>query len=73
MTFFSTGVYQHKSGEIIGGHAMRVIGWGEEGGNPYWLIANSWGTGWGENGLVKFLRGSNHMNIESWIATGTPK
>lgn len=52
---------------------MRLIGWGEEGGSPYWLLANSWGSKWGEGGLVKFLRGSNHCGIEASIFTGVPK
>lgn len=44
------GVYQHVSGSAVGGHAIKVLGWGEEGGTPYWLAANSWNTDWGENG-----------------------
>lgn len=45
-----SGVYQHVSGEEVGGHAIRILGWGEENGTPYWLAANSWNTDWGENG-----------------------
>lgn len=73
MVGFITGVFQHKTGKSVGGHAMRLIGWGVEGGTPFWLIANSWGTKWGENGFVRFLRGSNHMDIEKWVSTGAPK
>jgi hypothetical protein len=31
-------------------HAITVVGWGD----GYWLIRNSWGTEWGEQGYVKF-------------------
>lgn len=48
--FSLAGVYQHVSGEQVGGHAIRILGWGVENNTPYWLVANSWNTDWGENG-----------------------
>ena len=45
-----SGVYQHVSGSAVGGHAIKILGWGEEDGVPYWLCANSWNTDWGDNG-----------------------
>jgi len=39
---YKSGVYQHVTGAAHGGHAIKVIGWGEENGTPYWLIVNSW-------------------------------
>lgn len=48
--FLSLGVYQHVSGSALGGHAIKMLGWGEEDGVPYWLCANSWNTDWGDNG-----------------------
>ena len=70
MDFYSykTGVYSvTKTPENvnIGGHAVRIIGWGSENGNNYWLCANSWGTFWGINGFFKIARGVNEANIES--------
>lgn len=38
------------SGSVLGGHAIKILGWGEENGVPYWLAANSWNTDWGDNG-----------------------
>lgn len=70
---YKSGVYQHRHGLPLGGHAIRVLGWGEEDGTPYWLCANSWNTDWGDNGLFKILRGSDHCGIESEIAAGLPK
>lgn len=46
------GVYQHTTGEEVGGHAIKVIGWGVENGTPYWLCVNSWNTDWGDNGMI---------------------
>lgn len=49
------GVYQHVSGSAVGGHAIKILGWGEEDGIPYWLCANSWNTDWGDNGEIALL------------------
>lgn len=49
------GVYQHVSGSALGGHAIKMLGWGEENGVPYWLCANSWNTDWGDNGEQKHV------------------
>merc|ERR1719216_604075 len=38
-------------------HAV-VVGWGTENSVPYWLIKNSWGTGYGDKGYVKVKRGT---------------
>lgn len=50
---YSSGVYQHVSGGLAGGHAIKILGWGNENGLDYWLCANSWGTGWGLKGFFK--------------------
>ncbi|KAK2143035.1 hypothetical protein LSH36_885g00059 [Paralvinella palmiformis] len=70
---YKSGVYQHTTGEILGGHAVRMIGWGIENGTPYWLIANSWNTDWGDHGTFKILRGSDECGIESQIVAGIAK
>lgn len=70
---YKSGVYQHVTGKMLGGHAIRILGWGVEDDTPYWLIANSWNTDWGNNGYFKILRGSNHLGIEAEISAGLPK
>ncbi|CAH8508753.1 unnamed protein product [Dicrocoelium dendriticum] len=69
-TVYKSGIYEHVAGDIIGGHAVRIIGWGEENGIPYWLIANSWNTDWGENGFFRMLRGKDHCGIEHEVVAG---
>lgn len=70
---YKSGVYQHKIGKALGGHAIRILGWGEEEDTPYWLIANSWNSDWGDSGFFKILRGEDECGIESQITAGIPK
>jgi len=44
---YTSGVYSHKSGKSLGGHAVKMIGWGVDNGTPYWTCANSWNNSWG--------------------------
>ena len=44
---YKTGIYQHVSGELLGKHSIKVVGFGVDGGIPYWTVANSWGPNWG--------------------------
>ncbi|XP_028295271.1 cathepsin B-like [Gouania willdenowi] len=69
---YKSGVYQHVTGEMLGGHAIKILGWGEESGTPYWLAANSWNTDWGDKGFFKIKRGNDECGIESEVVTGTP-
>ena len=52
-------------------HDVEVVGWGEEAGQPVWIVRNSWGTFWGELGFFKLPRGINSLFIEDgdcWCA-----
>ena len=69
---FALGVYQHVTGEELGGHAIKILGWGVEDGVKYWLVANSWNSDWGDKGFFKILRGSDHCGIESEVVAGIP-
>ena len=50
-----SGVYKHVKGSLLGGHAVKLLGWGVENGTDYWLLANSWNTDWGDNGETERL------------------
>jgi len=67
---YKSGVYEHKSGQMLGGHAIKIFGWGVEDGVKYWLVANSWNEDWGDNGTFKIKRGTNECGIESQVSAG---
>lgn len=70
---YETGVYKHVQGRYLGGHAVKLIGWGTtDEGIDYWLIANSWNTAWGEGGYFKIARGVNECGIEREPVAGMP-
>ncbi len=41
-------------------HPSQAVGYGADAdGNGYWLVRNSWGEGWGEQGFIRLYRGAN--------------
>ena len=55
---YKSGIYEHTTGGYLGGHAVKIMGWGVEDEVKYWLAANSWSTSWGDNGYFKIKEGS---------------
>lgn len=62
---YRSGIYVHTSGSLEGGHAVKIVGWGSEGGVDYWIVANSWNTSWGENGYFNIKMNQSGLNFES--------
>ncbi|EFH53659.1 hypothetical protein ARALYDRAFT_323209 [Arabidopsis lyrata subsp. lyrata] len=44
-------------------HAVLAVGYGVEDDVPYWLIKNSWGGDWGDNGYFKMEMGKNMCGV----------
>lgn len=70
---YRTGVYTHTSGSLVGGHAIKMLGWGRSGeGVDYWICANSWGSNWGMDGFFLIRRGTDECGIEDGVTAGVP-
>ena len=56
-------------------HSCLLIGWGfdEEQQLKYWLVRNSYGEQWGEQGNFKVRRGMNDYGCEGEAAAITPE
>lgn len=67
---YSSGIYVAKITKPLGGHAIRIVGWGESNGVEYWVIANSFGTDWGMKGYIHFKMGQ--LGIEEKAIAGFP-
>jgi len=52
---YGGGVMKGKCGSDID-HAVQLVGYGTENGDDYYLVRNSWGSGWGEQGYIKLFR-----------------
>jgi cathepsin B len=68
---YKSGVYQYQSGDELGGHAVKMLGWGVwTDGTPYWICANSWNADWGNGGFFNILRGQDECGIEDDVCAG---
>ncbi|KAK7386410.1 hypothetical protein VNO78_26623 [Psophocarpus tetragonolobus] len=55
LQLYESGVFSGRCGTNLD-HGVVIVGYGSENGVDYWLVRNSWGTGWGEDGYFKIER-----------------
>ncbi|KAJ4786622.1 hypothetical protein LUZ62_037868 [Rhynchospora pubera] len=54
--FYKKGVFTGPCGTELD-HGVAVVGYGATSdGTKYWIVRNSWGSGWGEDGYIRFKR-----------------
>ncbi|XP_064082541.1 uncharacterized peptidase C1-like protein F26E4.3 isoform X2 [Macrobrachium nipponense] len=83
---YNSGIYSYSglTADLLKGgdsatHSVRIIGWGSSrimGSNAptkYWVVANSWGSQWGEGGYFRIKRGTNECGIESFVLASRAK
>mmetsp|Transcript_37489 Transcript_37489/g.86478 ORF Transcript_37489/g.86478 Transcript_37489/m.86478 type:complete len:517 (+) Transcript_37489:104-1654(+) len=53
---YAGGIFDKCDKDCVVDHATTLYGYGKETGKQYWLIKNSWGRSWGEQGFFRLLR-----------------
>lgn len=72
LIFITLGIYTHITGDFVCDHGVKLIGWGTTDGYKYWLLMNSFGPLWGEEGLFKISMDGND-NTDFGFAIVAPK
>jgi cathepsin X len=75
------GIFTQKTLLPVPNHILSIVGYGhdEKVNLSYWVLRNSWGTYWGEDGFAKIEMGNNNLGIDNPIfgscrwATPSPK
>ncbi|CAH2986748.1 unnamed protein product [Chilo suppressalis] len=65
LKLYSSGVFYDYECDSEEGpnHGVVVVGYGEREGTPYWIVRNSWGESWGEDGYVLMSAVNNNCMV----------
>lgn len=65
--YYRSGVYKHTWGKRVGGHVVTIVGYDDS--DQCWIVKNSWGSKWGENGWFKLSYDADLF--AEWYGPGT--
>ncbi len=76
-SYYSEGIFRGPSCNSVN-HGINLVGWNDDGG--YWILRNSWGRSWGENGYMRIKYGvsnvgfgASYVEYEGLSAFSTPE
>jgi len=70
--FYSSGVYDERSCSPRNlDHGVTAVGYGKDAksGKNYWIVKNSWATGWGQKGYIWMVKDKKNQCGEASMAT----
>ncbi|CAL9184080.1 unnamed protein product [Musa hybrid cultivar] len=53
--FYSHGIFDGPCGSSLN-HGVLAVGYGTTDKDMFWIVKNSWGAGWGEDGYIRMSR-----------------
>ncbi len=69
-SIYKSGVFNGQNNRSVN-HVLVLIGWDDE--KEAWLVKNSWGKDWGEQGFAWIKYGSNNIGLfAAWIQPSPP-
>lgn len=70
--FMGGEIFDDESAGKSPDHVVSIVGWGKEDDKEFWIVRNSWGTYWGEEGFFRVVTGKNMLGLENGVAWATP-
>lgn len=59
--FYKRGIFDNGRCSDTVNHGVLIVGYGTDGGKPYWKVRNSWGKGWGEKGYIRIASSNKNQ------------
>ncbi|KAK5579957.1 hypothetical protein RB653_009646 [Dictyostelium firmibasis] len=71
--FYIGGVFDLPCGQSLD-HGILIVGFSAQNtivgkNTPYWIVKNSWGEDWGEQGYLKVERGDNKCGVSDFVSS----
>lgn len=63
--FYGGGIFSDTRCSMSTNHGVLIVGYGSENGQRYWIVKNSWSSGWGEAGYIRMAMGYNLCGLAS--------
>jgi len=71
---YSSGIIIPENGDCYNGqldHAILIVGYGVANSTDFWIVKNSWGSDWGEDGYFRIIRGTNACGLSEAVVCAT--